>query len=173
MKRIILAALAALCLAAPVAAQENPATMQWNDARRISGGVQAGYRWLAESGYAYEKEWMLGGTLQWSLGMKSSIRAAAQYGFDNRIVTPSLGWHLALGTHPATGAAEYGATLGYQWAKATGGRSVPPPAGDEFFAGAAVAWPVSKSVTLGGGADYGLDSGIIASRIVASLYFAP
>lgn len=173
MNRIILAALAALTLAMPALAQDNPATMPWNDARRLSAGVQGGYRWLSESGFAFDKEWMIGGTAQYSLGTRSSVRAALQYGLDNRLWTPSLGWHIGLGSHPATGPASYGATLGYQWQRGTGGTPVPAPAGDEFFVGAAVAWPVSANATLGGGADYGFDSGIIATRVVGSIHFAP
>ena len=167
------AALLSFTLALPVSAQDNPALLEWNDARRLSAGVQAGYRWFTDSGFAHDKEWVIGGTALYSLGRLSAIRAAAHYGLDNKLVTPSLGWHLGLGQHPATGAAEYGATLGYQWQRMTGGRSVPPPAEDEFFVGAAVAWPVSANATLGGGADYGIESGIITTRIVGSVHFQP
>jgi hypothetical protein len=172
MKRILLT-LFLLSLAVPAAAQDNPAVMEWNDARRFSAGAQAGYRWLTDSEFGHDKEWILGGTAQYALGKISSVRAAVQYGLDNRLWTPSLGWHIGLGTHPATGAAEYGATFGYQWQRVTGGGSVPAPAGDEFFVGAAVAWPVSANATVGGGADYGFESAIIATRIVASVHFSP
>lgn len=172
MKRILFAVLL-MALAAPAFAQDNPAVKAWNDPSRFSAGAQAGYRWFTDANFSHDKEWMLGGTAQYALGKVSSLRAAVQYGLDNRIWTPSLGWHIGLGQHPATGAAEYGATLGYQWQKAAGGASVPAPAGDEFFVGAAVAWPVSQNATLGGGADYGFDSGIIATRIVGSVHFNP